>query len=331
MKKLTVAEIATKKDREEVKDLFLVSFLQERSDKNGKPFLVLTLGDKTGQVEARMWDASASSVVVSQGDVAEVSASVESYLGRQQLKVNRIQRANSASYSIADFLPATTLSVDDLWAKLISVVASFEDKNLQALLNSILQDASIAPALREAPAAKQLHHAWIGGLLEHIVSLLGLAEGVTNHYRDLNRDLVCTGVILHDIGKLQELSWRRSFEYTLEGQLLGHIQMGFSLVERHIATLPSFPPRLRQLVLHMILSHHGKLEFGSPKLPMFPEAVVLSFLDDLDAKMQAMRTELERWITAGRKSAELTDKIWSLDNRAILNTKAYLSGEGDDS
>jgi 3'-5' exoribonuclease len=330
MKKLTIAEIATKKDREEVRDLFLVSSMQERSDKNGKPFLAFALGDKTGQIEARMWDASANSVAVSQGDVADVFALVESYQGRQQLKVIRIQRANSGVYSIAEFLPATTQDVNQLWAKLTSVVAGFEDKNLQALLNSILNDPLIAPALREAPAAKQLHHAWIGGLLEHIVSLLGLAEGVTHHYTDLNRDLVYTGVILHDIGKLQELSWQRSFEYTLEGQLLGHIQMGFSLVERHIAALPGFPPRLRQLILHMILSHHGKLEFGSPKLPMFPEAVVLSFLDDLDAKMQAMRTELERWTAAGRKSAELTDKIWSLDNRAILNTKAYLSGEGDD-
>jgi len=327
MKKLTVIELALKKDREEIRDFFLVSALQERSDKNGKAFLVLTLSDKTGQVEARMWDATANSVAVSMGDVAEVAASVESYLGRQQLRILRIQRATPGTYSLAEYLPSTTQDVNVLWAKLLSAVAGLEDPNLKLLLHSILEDPSIAPALREAPAAKQLHHAWIGGLLEHVVSLLGLAEGVTANYPDLNRDLIYTGVILHDIGKLQELSWRRCFEYTLEGQLLGHIQMGYSLVERHIAALPGFPPRLRLLILHMILSHHGKLEFGSPKLPMFPEAVVLNFLDDLDAKMQAMRTELERWAAAGRKGPELTDKIYSLENRSILNTSAYLSGE----
>jgi 3'-5' exoribonuclease len=144
-------------------------------------------------------------------------------------------------------------------------------------------------AYREAPAAKQLHHAWLGGLLEHVVSLLTLADRVAPHYPLLDRDLLLTGVILHDIGKVRELSWEIGFEYTVEGSLLGHIQIGTALTERAIDSLPNFPPRLKTLVLHMILSHHGKLEFGSPKLPMIPEALALSFLDDLDAKMQAIQ------------------------------------------
>jgi 3'-5' exoribonuclease len=331
MKNLTVAELASMEGKPAFDEQFLVTALQERVGKNGKPYLTLTLGDRTGQVEARMWETAANSVQVSRGDVAKVRCAAERYDGRIQLKLDKIRRADEGSYSLADYLPATTQDINELWAKLIAAVDGLADRNIKALLKSILEDPAIVPALHEAPAAKQLHHAWIGGLLEHIVSLLGLAEGVTGHYTDLNRDLIYAGVILHDIGKLQELRWKRGFEYTLEGQLLGHIQIGYMLVESHIAALPDFPPRLRLLILHMILSHHGKLEFGSPKLPMFPEAVVLNFLDDLDAKMQAMRTELERWASAGRKGAELTDKIYSLENRAILNTRAYLSGEGEES
>jgi 3'-5' exoribonuclease len=157
-----------------------------------------------------------------------------------------------------------------------------------------------------------------------VVSLCTLAERVAAHYPLLDRDLLLTGVILHDIGKLRELSWEIGFEYTVEGMLLGHIQMGTALTERTIDSLPGFPPRLKTLVLHMILSHHGKLEFGSPKLPMIPEALVLSFLDDLDAKMQAMTSEFDKCIREGKGPDELTGKVWSLDQRQLLNTKRWL-------
>jgi 3'-5' exoribonuclease len=149
---------------------------------------------------------------------------------------------------------------------------------------------------------------------------------VAAHYPLLDRDLLVTGVILHDIGKIRELEWDTGFDYTVEGVLLGHIQMGVDLVNKTIATLPDFPDRLRTLVLHMILSHHGKLEFGSPKLPMIPEALVLNFLDDLDAKMQAVASEFEKSAREGRAPDELTGKVWSLDQRQMLNTKAWLKG-----
>ncbi len=161
------------------------------------------------------------------------------------------------------------------------------------------------------------------------MSLLGLADRVAAHYPMLDRDLLITGVILHDIGKIRELEWETGFDYTVEGVLLGHIQMGVDLVEKTIAGLPDFPDRLRTLVLHMILSHHGKLEFGSPKLPMIPEALVLNFLDDLDAKMQAMASEFERSAHEGRAPDELTGKVWALDQRQLLNTKAWLAEDGE--
>ena len=149
------------------------------------------------------------------------------------------------------------------------------------------------------------------------------------HYPILHRDLLLTGVILHDIGKVRELSWDIGFEYTIEGVLLGHIQIGAALAERTMDSLPDFPPRLKMLVLHMILSHHGKLEFGSPKLPMIPESLMLSFLDDLDAKMMAMQMEFDKCAREGRPADELTGKVWALDQRQLLNTKGWLAESGD--
>jgi 3'-5' exoribonuclease len=217
--------------------------------------------------------------------------------------------------------------VGELWRVLEASIASVFNPDLKRLLNALLTDAPIAQAFRQAPAARQLHHAWLGGLLEHVVSLLGLADRVAAHYPMLDRDLLVTGVILHDIGKIRELSWDTGFDYTVEGVLLGHIQMGVELAEKTIAGLPGFPDRLRTLVLHMILSHHGKLEFGSPKLPMIPEALVLNFLDDLDAKMQAMASEFEKSAREGRAPDEMTGKVWALDQRQLLNTRAWLEGK----
>jgi len=167
-----------------------------------------------------------------------------------------------------------------------------------------------------------MHHAWIGGLLEHIVSLLNISDLAARHYR-VHRDLLLTGVILHDIGKLEELRWGTSFDYTIEGQLLGHITLGVVLIERKIAALPDFPPALRTLVQHLVLSHHGKYEFGSPKLPMTPEAVLLHYLDDMDAKMQTLQNEFARSVTAGRDPGEVTDWVRSLE-RPLLDTAPFL-------
>jgi len=194
---------------------------------------------------------------------------------------------------------------------------------LQTLLRSFLEDPAMAKAFREAPAAKSLHHAWMGGLLEHVVSLMGICELAARHYPEINRDLLLTGVILHDIGKVEELRWGTTFNYTLEGQLVGHIAIAIGMIEKKLATMPDFPPTLRILVEHMVLSHHGKLEFGSPKLPMIPEAVLLHYLDDLDAKMHTMRSEFERHEAQGGEADEMTDWVRSMD-RALLNTATYL-------
>jgi 3'-5' exoribonuclease len=305
---------------------FLVLAKQQRTTKQGKAYLNLSLGDKTGPIEARVWEIGDPRIAkdFDRGDMVKVRGSISRYEDRAQMKVDQLRKAQAGEADKLDMLPATSQDVGALWRQLEASVESLANADLKRLLNALLADTELAQAYREAPAARQLHHAWLGGLLEHVVSLLGLADRVAAHYPLLDRDLLVTGVILHDVGKIRELEWETGFDYTVEGVLLGHIQMGVDLAEKTIAALPDFPDRLRTLVLHMILSHHGKLEFGSPKLPMIPEALVLNFLDDLDAKMQAMSSEFEKSAREGRAPDELTGKVWALDQRQLLNTKAWL-------
>lgn len=326
MKDLYIADFRAHEDQP-VTSYFVAAQKQVRSKKDGSLYLALVLSDKTGQAEARMWDNAAESApLFEQNDVVKVKATVCRFDGRLQLKVDKIRKAQETEIDPDDFLPATTKNVDELWQQLSGYVESFTDPHLRALLRSFLADEEIAAALRKAPAAKAMHHAWIGGLLEHIVSLLGVCEVAARHYAIIHRDLLMTGAVLHDIGKLRELEWKTAFGYSMEGQLLGHITLGIGMVEKKIEALPDFPPRLKYLVEHLILSHHGKYEFGSPKLPMVPEAVLLNFLDDMDAKMQTVQHELERNVEQGRPAGQFTEWVRAMD-RALLSTEGYLAGE----
>jgi 3'-5' exoribonuclease len=319
-------------DEEKIFDsFFLVLSKQQRTTKQNKPYLTLTLSDKTGQIEGRAWEPGDPRIAkdFERGDLVKVRGSVTRFDDRCQLKVDQLRKASADEADLRDMLPATARDVGELWKELEAAVESIASPDLKRLLNALLGDVELAKAYSEAPAARQLHHAWLGGLLEHVVSLLGLADSVAAHYPLLDRDLLVTGVILHDIGKVRELTWETGFDYSVEGVLLGHIQMGANLVDKTIAGLPDFPERLRTLVLHMILSHHGKLEFGSPKLPMTPEALALSFIDDFDAKMRAIESEFEKAAREGRRLDELTGKVWALDQRQLLNTKAWLGKDGE--
>lgn len=328
MKDVYIADLANFDEGRIFDGYFLLLMKQTRSTKTNKPYLNLILGDKTGQLEGRVWDPSDGRIAkeVERGDVIKARGCISRFDDRLQMKVDQLRKAAPGEIDKTDLLPATTYDVEALWSELNGFVESFSDADLKRLLQSLLSDPAIGQAYREAPAARQLHHAWLGGLLEHVVSLLRLADRVVPSYPMLHRDLLLTGVILHDIGKVRELAWDIGFEYTIDGTLLGHIHMGAELVERTIDSLPGFPPRLRTLVIHMILSHHGKLEFGSPKLPMIPEALVLNFVDDLDAKMQAMASEFEKCAREGRPADDLTGKVWALDQRQLLNTRAWLKG-----
>jgi 3'-5' exoribonuclease len=201
-------------------------------------------------------------------------------------------------------------------------IAGMSNPHLKRLLETVFADEEMALAYRTAPAAKTVHHNWIGGLIEHVLSLCNLAKTTAAHYPHIDFDLLLTGVLLHDIGKIHELHYARSFGYTTEGQLLGHIQIGTQMVLDKMRLVPEFPPRLRDLVVHMILSHHGELAFGSPKIPLFPEALLLHLLDNMDSKMECMRSLIDR---DPQVTGDWTGYNSALD-RAALKKNKYLDG-----
>jgi 3'-5' exoribonuclease len=210
-----------------------------------------------------------------------------------------------------------------MWAELRSHVAGISNPHLKALLEAMLDDEDIAWRYRRAPAAKQIHHAYLGGLLEHVLSLCGLAKIVAGHYPAVDFDLLLTGVVLHDIGKIYELNYERGFSYSSDGQLIGHISIALRMLGDKLRGLPEFPAQLRILVEHMVLSHHGHLEFGSPKLPLFPEALLLHYLDDLDSKMECMRALIEN----DRQLEGCFTSYSSALERTALKKDRFLNGE----
>jgi 3'-5' exoribonuclease len=210
------------------------------------------------------------------------------------LTIHKLRRVEENEIDFADFFPASKRDPGEMWSELRAIVAEMRNAHLKGLLDALLDDPEIGRRYRMAPAAKQIHHAWLGGLIEHVLSLCGMARQAAAHYKFIDYDLLLTGVVLHDIGKIHELSYERGFSYSSEGQLLGHMIIALRMVDEKLRGLPEFPPRLRCLVEHMIISHHGQLEYGSPKVPQFPEAMLLHYLDDMDSKMECMRSMLEK-------------------------------------
>jgi len=274
---------------------FVVVSKQIKPKKTGEPYLALTLGDRTGQIEAKMWDNVEEFMdVFDQDDFLKIKGLVNKYKNRFQLTIHKLRRMQDDEIDFSDYLPKTSKNIDDLWHTLTDFVATFENPHLKALVELFLSDPEIADRYRIAPAAKTLHHAYIGGLLDHVVSLFRSCDLVSRNYPQINRDLLLTGVFLHDIGKIHELTYNRSFSYSTRGQLLGHMIIELEMLQTKLALLPGFPADLKTLLEHLIISHHGQYDFGSPKLPMFPEALMLHYLDDLDSKMEAMRAQFER-------------------------------------
>jgi 3'-5' exoribonuclease len=272
---------------------FLVHEKELRNTREGKPYLRLELGDRSGTIEARMWDQFESAVKdVNRDDFIKVQARVEIYKNRPQLALLQLRLAKPEEIDLADFLPATKADVSKLYAQLLEFAASIANPSLKKLVSAILSDPSIAAKYKRAPAAKVMHHAYLGGLLEHVVSLCGLAKLAAAHYPELDPDLLLTAAILHDVGKLDELCYERTISYTTEGQLLGHILMEFETVSKAMDAIDGFHANLKTVVQHLLISHHGQYEFGSPKIPMIREALVFHYLDDLDSKLAAVRAAL---------------------------------------
>ena len=328
MKDFYVAD-APRFENELITSFFCLSQIQTREKKTGGgQYLALMLTDKTGSFEARMWEEFADAVATcAEGCFVKVQGQISRYQNKWQITINKMRNAAESEVDTADFQPISAFSAEQMDADLRGIVANFGDKDLQRLVLAFLDDPEIGPAFRVAPAAKMLHHAWISGLLEHVLTLVRVCLATAPFYPEVNRDLLVTGAILHDIGKVRELAWQRNFSYTLEGQMIGHISIAQGMLREKLKELAPFPERLRILVEHMILSHHGRLEFGSPKLPMTPEAMLLSALDDLEAKFAAMRREFAANETSGRKAGEPTDWVRSME-RNLFDSSRWLR-EGD--
>jgi 3'-5' exoribonuclease len=306
---------------------FVLSSLQVRDKKQGGQYLALTLSDKTGSFEGRMWDDVAEALAsCSEGCYVKVQGDISKYQGKFQITLKKLRLAADSEVDAADYQASTKFDVEEMWAELRGYVAAFKNSDLRRLVFAFLDDEQIGPAFKAAPAAKRLHHAWLGGLLEHVVTLVRVCLAAAPFYPEVDKDLLVTGAILHDIGKVRELEWKSSFSYTLEGQMIGHISIAQGMLREKVQALAPFPEKLRVLVEHMILSHHGKYEFGSPKLPMTAEAILLSALDDLEAKMQAMRNEFAASAASGKGPDEVTEWVRSMD-RSLFDSKKYLKDE----
>jgi 3'-5' exoribonuclease len=276
-----------------VTTFLLVGEKELRATREGKPFLRLELSDRTGTIEARIWEnVEYVLAAFDRDDIVKLQARVENYRNKTQLAIDKIRRADPKEIDLSDYFPHTTEDVELLYLRLCAHAATVSTPWLKRLLTSVIEDPAIVPRLKRAPAAKVMHHAFLGGLLEHMVSLCDLCRVVAGHYRELDADLLITGAILHDIGKLDELCYERAISYTTEGQLLGHIILELEQITKKMDAIDGFPGDLKTLIKHLLISHHGQYEFGSPKLPMFREALVLHYLDDLDSKMAAARAVL---------------------------------------
>ncbi|KYG66003.1 HD family phosphohydrolase [Bdellovibrio bacteriovorus] len=315
MEKQTVQNL---KDKDSVDAMFLVKEKNVGVGKNGRAFMVLQLGDNTGTIEGRLWDrVDELTREFELGDVIKVKGQVQLFQNRKQLIVHRLERIDPTQVNFEDFMPKASKDSEDMLVELLQMVRSMKNDHLRQLVLDTLEDPEIKPMVLRAPAAKSIHHAWIGGLLEHILSICRIMDFMGKHYPFLNRDLLLFGAIFHDIGKLWELSYENGISYTDRGRLIGHMQIACELVDKKASRILGFTEELRDICKHIILSHHGKLEYGSPKRPKFMEAMVIAMVDDFDSKVSTLKTILDNERASGEKWSrynELFDRYFLLDD-----------------
>ena len=288
------------REGERINEIYLCKQKQTALTKAGKPYESLVLQDKTGTLDAKIWDPSSQGIEECDAlDYINVMGDVTSFQGTLQLNIKRLRKASEGEYEPKDYLPVSEYNVEEMYRELQGYVQSLTNPYLKKLASGLfLEDADFAKRFQFHSAAKSVHHGFVGGLLEHTLSVTKLCAFFADTYPILNRDLLVTSALFHDIGKLEELSAFPANDYTDEGQLLGHIAMGMEIVGMRIRAIDGFPRKLANELKHCILAHHGELEYGSPKKPAIPEAVALNFADNLDAKMETMK-ELLANVPAG--------------------------------
>ena len=277
------------REGDNISGIYLCKNKQNLKTKAGKSYYSLLLQDKTGTVDAKIWDLNNGIEHFETMDFIKVDGMVTSFQGALQVNVRRVRRTQEQEYDIRDYLPTSRFSIDDMMKELTGYIMTIQNPYLKALLESFfVKDAAFIKSFKEHSAAKSVHHGFVGGLLEHTLSVTKLCDFYCKRYPILNRDLLLTAAMCHDIGKTTELSLFPANDYTDEGQLLGHIVVGTEMTHDHIRDIPNFPKTLANELKHCILAHHGELEYGSPKKPALVEALALNLADNTDAKMETM-------------------------------------------
>ena len=283
------------KDRDPVNAVFLVKDKILAMAKNGKPYMNLRLMDKSGDVEAKVWDnTELLDKQFDKDDFVRVRGKASVYMNKMQVVIAEIVKVPEEEVVLADFLPESPRVGAEMRQELIETVAALENPHLRRLMEVFLADELFMGLYCQAPAAKGMHHVYLGGLLEHSLSLVKLVKNIVPLYNGINEDLLIVGALLHDVGKIHEMSFARAIDYTDAGKLLGHITIGVELVDEKIRQVEGFPRELSLLLKHMLLSHHGQYEYGSPKRPKTVEATILNYLDDLDSKINGIQAHIAK-------------------------------------
>lgn len=283
--------IETLREGERVNEIYLCKNKQSALTKAGKPYEALILQDKTGTLDAKIWEPGSVGIDdFDRFDYINVVGDITSFQGALQLNVKRVRKAAEGEYEPKEYLPVSEYNIDEMYEQLLGYIKQMKNPYLKKLAGSFfIEDADFAKRFKFHSAAKSVHHGFVGGLLEHTLSVTKLSAYFADNYKILNKDLLVCAAMFHDIGKLEELSTFPENDYTDEGQLLGHIMIGAMEIAERIKTIDGFPVKLAHEMEHCILAHHGELEYGSPKKPALPEAVALSYADNIDAKMETMR------------------------------------------
>ena len=282
--------VSSLKPGETVDDVFVLSEKSLSQKKDGKNYLNLTFMDRTGTLKGVLWENVEDTVDrISAGDYVQVKGSVSEYRGTLQLVVRTVIRSAAENVEPADFLPVTTRNIDAMFEKLLQITDTLKTPCFHDLFKLFWADTEMVRLFKAAPAAKKMHHAYIGGLLEHTLSMAILVDRLAGHYTGVDRDLLLTGAILHDIGKIREFEFSSHIDYTSEGRLLSHIVIGLQIIDEKMKLIKDFPQEQAVLLKHLVVSHHGVKEFGSPELPKTVEAVLLNHIDEIDSKVKGIR------------------------------------------